>query len=206
MSRRPATGRLAAIAMRKMRPEENPTNPRTPGNSWNRNTPRTPPGHPNNNFRNRVLGGVQAMENNFQKMKENKRITDNIGRKYVNKLKVKVLVARVKRRVPALFNHYGIRNANNIRILMPKVSEFVIKYVGKMRNTNNANNEAGVRRLIYEINRSVPARFHTTKQSRFKKLFRPNKITNQRRTPWQQMAHVGPNVAMGLGKLVRAFV
>ena len=96
--------------------------------------------------------------------------------------KVKVMTERVKRRVSSLFNHYGIKNASNIRILMPKVSKFVVKNAINMSNTNNTNNEAGVRRLIYKINRVVPARFLTTKQSRFKEFFRSGN-NNQTRTP-----------------------
>ena len=183
---------LRAIGMGKKQIHETPRTPGTPGTPRTPGTPGTPrtpgtPSHPNINFGKRVMSGVQAMENKFQKNQkqmENEKRTAHVWRPYVTELKVKVLVARVKRRVSALFNHYGIKNASNMRILMPKVSKFVIKDVGNMRNVNNVNNEAGVRRLIYKINRAVPDRFLTTKQSRFKKLFRPNNNTNRKRTPW----------------------
>jgi len=141
--------------------------------SMYRNQIRGTPSHPNVNFGKLVMGGVQKMENNFQKQRQNMEMNE----------KVKVMTERVKRRVSSLFNHYGIKNASNIRILMPKVSKFVVKNAINMSNTNNTNNEAGVRRLIYKINRVVPARFLTTKQSRFKEWASRSGNNNQTRTP-----------------------
>jgi hypothetical protein len=104
----------------------------------------------------------------------------------------------VGNRAAALYNHYGIKPEHVTPRLKTNVTKIIMNDYVMQMGVNNTNN-AAVRRLIYKINGAVPARFHTTKQSRFKKFFRSG---NNNHTGFGRGV---PNVAMGVGKLVRAF-
>jgi hypothetical protein len=186
-SRRPATARLALRAMR---------------------TPMTPETLPYNQFRRKLNEGLQ------QAIEETNRQVSayNVAGRYVQKLrnrakntkKRKVInnetgrgVRIVANRVGFLYNHYGIKPGT----LKTNVERVVTNdYINMMQKGVHNTNNAAVRRLIYKINTAVPPKFHTTKQSRFKKFFtRPSENGRPRRL--QSAAHV----VGAVGELFRAF-
>ena len=160
-SQRPATAGLALLAMNAMRRHI---------------TPNTPP----------YIRFIRNMEENRKRLiaESNRQVSAyNVGRRYVNKLRNRVKNTRkqkvinnetergvriVANRVGFLYNHYGIKPGT----LKTNVEKVVTNdYINMLRARVNNTNNAAVRRLIYKINTAVPPKFHTTKQSRFKKFF-----------------------------------
>ena len=139
-------------------------------------TPNTPP---YNQF-------IRNMEEHRKRLiaESNRQVSAyNVGRRYVNRLRNRVKNTRkrkvinnetergvriVANRVGFLYNHYGIKPGT----LKTNVEKVVTNdYINMLRAHVNNTNNAAVRRLIYKINTAVPPKFHTTKQSRFKKFF-----------------------------------